>query len=191
MPLADKSLKKELDILWVGKFDFRKQLALAIRSVAATKNPLLKFHIVGGDNDTYYKKLAADLGIDSQCIWHGAVTHTEVQSIMQNADLFFFSSVAEGTPHVVLEAIANNLPVICFDTCGQGDSVNDKVGRKIPLSNPQQSIRDFARELNKLYSDRATLKSLSDNCRQRQAELSWDRKAERMVELYKSVLIKA
>ena len=30
-------------------------------------------------------------------------------------------------PHVVLEAIANNLPVVCFDTCGQGDAVNDKV----------------------------------------------------------------
>lgn len=187
MPLADTSLKKELDLLWVGKLDFRKQLALAIRSVAAAKNPLLKLHIVGGGDDHIYKRLAADLGVDSQCVWHGVVSHAEVQAIMQQADLFFFTSVAEGTPHVVLEAISNNLPVLCFDTCGQGDSVNEKIGRKIPLTHPAQSAQDFAQALNKIYSDRATLKQLSDNCRERQKELSWDKKAEEMVELYQQL----
>ncbi len=49
---------------------------------------------------------------------------------MQKSDVFLFTSVAEGL-HVVLEAIGNNLPVVCFDTCGQGDAVNDKVGKKI------------------------------------------------------------
>jgi glycosyltransferase involved in cell wall biosynthesis len=190
MPLADTSLKKELDLLWVGKLDFRKQLALAIRSVAAAKNPLLKLHIVGGGDDHIYKRLAADLGVDNQCVWHGVVSHAEVQTIMQQADLFFFTSVAEGTPHVVLEAISNNLPVLCFDTCGQGDSVNDKIGRKIPLTNPVQSVKDFARELNHLYSDREILHKMSENCKERQLELSWDVKSQKMIDLYKSVLKK-
>lgn len=49
---------------------------------------------------------------------------------------------------VVLEAIANHLPVLCFDTCGQGDAVNECVGRKVPLSNPNQSVKDFAKEID-------------------------------------------
>ena len=77
-------------------------------------------------------------------------------------------------PHVVLEAIANNLPVVCFDTCGQGDAVNGKVGRKIPLSSPSQSARDFAKLLNELEKDRSLLKLLSENCKERQMELSWE-----------------
>lgn len=133
-PIIDKSQKEYFDVLWVGKLDFRKQLSLALRSIAATKNPHIKLHIVGGGNNFIYQTLAKELGIESQCKWYGAISHEEVQTIMQKSDVFFFTSVAEGTPHVVLEAISNNLPVVCFNTCGQGDSVNEKVGRKIELS---------------------------------------------------------
>ena len=109
-PIIDKSKKEYLDVLWVGKLDFRKQLGLALRSIAKTKNPHIKLHIVGGGNSLPYQALAKELGIETQCKWHGAVSHEEVQRIMQESDVFFFTSVAEGTPHVVLEAIGNNLP---------------------------------------------------------------------------------
>ena len=86
-----------------------------------------------------------------------------------------------------MEAIGNNLPVICFDTCGQGDAVNEKVGRKIPLSNPKQSVHDFAEVLKELESNRTLLKQMSENCKQRQVELSWDEKAKTMVKWYEKV----
>lgn len=184
-PLIDKSQKETFDVLWVGKLDFRKQLGIALQSVAITGNESIRLHIVGGGDAEPYKLLANTLGIKDKCIWHGAVSHDEVQSIMQNSDVFFFTSVAEGTPHVVLEAIGNNLPVVCFDTCGQGDAVNDKVGRKVPLSSPSQSARDFAKLLNELEKDRSLLRLLSENCKERQMELSWEEKAKVMVEWYK------
>ena len=149
-PIVDKSGKDTFDVLWVGKMDFRKQLALALQSVAKSGNDKLRLHIVGGGDTESYQSLAESYGIADKCIWHGAISHDEVQNIMQKSDVFLFTSVAEGTPHVVLEAIGNNLPVVCFDTCGQGDAVNDKVGRKVPLSSPSQSARDFAKLLNEL-----------------------------------------
>lgn len=189
-PIIDKSKKKYFDILWVGKLDFRKQLSLALRSIAATKNPHIKLHIIGGGNNFMYQTLAKELGIESQCKWYGAISHEEVQTIMQKSDIFFFTSVAEGTPHVVLEAISNNLPVICFNTCGQGDSVNEKVGRKIELSNPNLSSQQFAMILNELENNRDILKEMAENCKERQKELSWDRKAQQMIELYEQTLQK-
>lgn len=128
------------------------------------------------------------LGVQKQCIWHGQISHDDVQKIMQESDLFFFTSVAEGTPHVVLEAIGNALPILCFNVCGQGDSVNDSVGMKIPLTNPRQSADDFAEKINYLYNNREFLQKLSDGCKQRQKELSWDNKAKQMVELYNKVI---
>lgn len=182
--IIDKSSKDSFHILWVGKLDFRKQLGLAIGSIAATQNPHIKLHIVGGGDKTSYQDLAQKLGIENQCIWYGAISHEDVQKIMQNSDVFFFTSVAEGTPHVVLEAIGNNLPVICFNTCGQGDSVNEKVGYKIELSNPTDSVHEFAKKLNEIEKNRFILKKLSEQCKTRQQELCWDNKALQMVELY-------
>ena len=187
-PIIDKPQKEYFDVLWVGKLDFRKQLSLALRSIAATKNPHIKLHIVGGGNNFIYQTLAKELGIESQCKWYGAISHEEVQTIMQKSDVFFFTSVAEGTPHVVLEAISNNLPVVCFNTCGQGDSVNEKVGRKIELSNPNLSANEFAIILNHLESNRELLKQLATNCEKRQEELSWETKVKHMIELYQSRL---
>lgn len=187
-PIIDKTQKDTLDVLWVGKMDFRKQLGLAIQSIAKTANPRIKLHIVGGGDSVPYQTLAKELNIDKQCKWHGTITHNEVLRIMQKSDVFLFTSVAEGTPHVVLEAIGNNLPVLCFNTCGQGDSVNEKVGHKIELTNPQQSIKDFAEALNRFEKNRDLLKACSRNCKERQEELSWDNKAKRMVELYQQTL---
>ena len=187
-PLIDKSQKETFDVLWVGKLDFRKQLGIALQSVAITGNESIRLHIVGGGDAEPYKLLANTLGIKDKCIWHGAVSHDEVQSIMQNSDVFFFTSVAEGTPHVVLEAIGNNLPVVCFDTCGQGDAVNEKVGKKILLTNPSKSSQSFATILNEFEENRDLLKYLSENCKQRQVELSWAEKAKTMVGWYEKIV---
>lgn len=177
-----------LELLWVGKLDFRKQLALAIQTIAKLKNKHIRLHIVGGGDSSRYQDLARRLGVAEQCVWHGAVSHDEVQKMMQQSDVFFFTSVAEGTPHVVLEAIGNNLPVLCFDTCGQGDCVNEKVGIKIPLSNPKQSVEEFAQKIEYLHQHKDILQQMSMNCRQRQEELSWDNKAKQMVALYNQIL---
>ena len=189
-PMVDKTDKETFDVLWVGKMDFRKQLALALQTVAKSENNKLRLHIMGGGDAESYQSLAKSYGIADKCIWHGAVSHDEVQDIMQKSDIFLFTSVAEGTPHVVLEAISNNLPVVCFDTCGQGDAVNDKVGRKIPLSSPCQSVSDFAKLLNELEDNRSLLKQLSENCKERQQELSWEEKAKTMMEWYEKILRK-
>lgn len=106
---------------------------------------------------------------------------------MKECDLFFFTSIAEGTPHVVLEAFNNSLPVLCFNTCGHGDCVNEKVGIKIDLSTPKQSINEFASILNDLESNRNRLQCMANNCKVRQQELSWENKAKQMVELYNKI----
>lgn len=182
--------KDTFDILWVGKMDFRKQLGLALKVINMVDHSNLRLHILGGGDANYYKQQAKILGIDKQIVWHGAIPHKEVQELMQTSDIFLFTSVAEGTPHVVLEAIANGLPVVCHDTCGQGDTINDTCGIKIPLSTPKQSVQDFAQAIESLYNDRARLAQLSAGCITRAQELSWENKAKQMVNLYENVLHK-
>ena len=111
-----------------------------------------------------------------------------IMDAMRRAQLFFFTSVSEDTSTVVLEAISNRLPVLCFNACGMASVIDEKVGHKIKLTNPRQSVTDFAEALNRFEKNRDLLKAYSRNCKERQEELSWDNKAKRMVELYQQTL---
>lgn len=183
------------DILWVGRFIYTKQLKLALDVIYQIKNlKNIRFHIVGqafnAEETEKYKKYAQTLGIDNICVWHGQIPNNEVLMLMQKSHLFFFTSIFEATSTVILEAIQNKLPIVCFDRCGFGPIVDSSIGRKIQLSIPQNAIIDFAREITELYNHRNLLDTMSNNCSKKQQELSWDNKAKQMVELYSSIVQK-
>lgn len=179
-----------LKVMWVGKFDFRKQLPLALKAIAKSGNKKIELAVYGTGSEKQTReaqKLAGDLGVTAQVIWHGNQPNSAVLAAMQNSHLFFFTSVSEDTSTVVLEAISNRLPVLCFDACGFGAVIDNSVGIKIKLSKPDQSVSEFAEKLNFLESNRELLKQLSQNCAKRQYELSWEVKAKQMAEVYKNV----
>lgn len=177
--------------MWVGKFDFRKQLPLALKAVAATGNREIILNVYGEGDEIQKieaKRLTEELGIRDQVVWHGNQPHNVVQQAMREAQLFFFTSVSEDTSTVILEAISNRLPVLCFDACGFGAVIDETVGRKIPLTTPSESVKDFAVQLNQLYDNRKLLEEMSLNCESLQHKLSWDEKARRVVALYRQVV---
>lgn len=178
-------------VMWVGKFDFRKQLPLALKVISISGNPEIVLDVYGTGSDdqiSYAKGLADELGISNNVVWHGNQSNAVVMDAMRNAPLFFFTSVSEDTSTVVLEAVSNRLPVLCFNACGMAAVIDEKVGRKIPLTNPEQSAKDFAKILNELEGNRDELKRMSENCKQRQKELSWEEKAKTMVKWYEKVV---
>lgn len=184
---------KYLKVIWVGKFDFRKRLDIALRTMATVCNSHIVFQVFGTGNEQQVKNAQEycwNLGIEDwvKIEWMGNCTNDSVQKAMRESHLFFFTSVSEDTSTVVMEAISNHLPILCFNTCGMGYVVNDKVGIKIPLTNPEQSVKDFAEKIEYLYTHRHVLKRMSDNCRERQRELSWDNKAKMMVEIYNQII---
>ena len=184
--------KETFDIVWVGKFDYRKQLGLAIKTIACLKDCNdLKLHIIGTGTENEinkYKLLAKQLGVENKLIWHGKIPNLTVQQIMRESDLFLFTSIMEGTPHVVLEAIQNALPVVCFDACGQSGVVNNTIGVKIKLRDEKNAIVDFSNAIRNLYNNKEQLYNMSENCSQRQKELSWDSKAQIMLGIYNKVM---
>ena len=108
--------------------------------------------------------------------------------MMREKDLFYFTSVFEGGPHVILESITNNLPILCFDTCGQGVVVDESIGLKVPLTNHKDGVVGFAEKLDYINTHRELLQILSANCTDKQRELSWDSKVKKLIEIYESLI---
>lgn len=182
----------EFNILWVGRMIFTKRLDLALYSIANVKDLVgLKLHICGDGSPALvssYKKLIKDLGIENNIIWHGSTSHQEVQQLMLNSQLFLFTSVKDATSTVILEAMTNYLPVLCFDISGMGYVINDSVGRKVQITNPEQSIVDFSNYIRHFYNSREDLQTMSANCKKRCELFSWESKATIVLEAYNRII---
>lgn len=186
--------RETLEILWVGRFLNTKKLDIALHTIAKLKNrDHVRLHIVGygyGNEETAYRNMAAALGIESNCIWHGKIENSQVHRLMRECDIFFFTSIYEATSTVVLEAIQNRIPIVCHDTCGFGDIVNDTIGRKIALRSPRESVDDFAKIIDSLYNDRTTLKNMLPCFDNISKELTYEHKAERLHRIYQDIIKK-
>lgn len=179
-------------IVWCGRIIYTKRIDIALKAICKVKDlHNIKLHIIGDGTEAEVSKaknLIKDLKIEDLTIWHGRTPHKEVQSIMQKSNLFFFTSIKETTSTVILEAIQNRLPILCFDAFGFGPIVDSTVGIKIPLTNPEQSVKDFAEKIDYLYHHREKLQRMSEGCKAKQIALSWDSKAQQMVEIYKDAI---
>lgn len=177
------------NILWVGRFIYTKKLDIALKTISKLKHlPNLKLHIVGfgmNEEEQYYKKLASSLGVEDACIWYGRQENAKVMELMQQMDVFFFTSIAEVTSTVVLEAMQNRLPIVCHDACGFGPLVDDTIGRKVPLTNPSQSAKDFSLKLEELYNNRSLLSEMRVNFDEKIRVLTYEYKGGLMFEHYK------
>lgn len=181
-------------IVWVGRFIYTKQLGLALKTVAHLRDLKdMEFHIVGkafDDAETMRMKgVAAELGIDGCCVWHGQIANRDVQRLMRSGSVFFFTSIFEATSTVVLEAIQNRLPVVCFDRCGFGPLVDESIGRKVECVSPEKAVADFAYVIRTLHDNPELLRRMSRNCEAKQRELGWSRKIERLMEVYEQCII--
>lgn len=192
--ITDKRRREGFEIIWVGRFIYTKRLDIALQTISRIKDiPGLHFHIVGSGSDIevlHYKQLCQNLGIEEICIWHGNVENVKVHELMRNADLFFFTSIREATSTVIPEAINNCLPIVCFNACGFGPLVTEKIGRKVELTTPQQSIKDFSQIIRELYHNKDLLYNMSLNCHEVLKQLLWDEKARKVVEIYESIIKK-
>ena len=86
----------------------------------------------------------------------------DVDRIMQVSDLFVLSSAWEGFPYVIIEALANGLPIVCTDVGGNSEGVIDGVtGYLVPSEDPVA----LARRIDILIGDAALRKKFSDSGR--------------------------
>ncbi len=174
-------------ILWVGRFIPGKKLDLALRVLARLPQPDIVLDVLGSGSEAenaFYRTLAGKLGVSDRVVWHGKVPHPEVIRWMRSCDLFLFTSVHEVTSTVITEAISAGLPIVCFDICGFGPLVDDRIGRKVPCVHPEQAERDFVSIISGLYANPEEIASMSGGGREHLHRLTWDYKMEQLRKIY-------
>ncbi len=108
-----EGLCKAPHIINVGRLAKEKDQATLLRAFAwlVQRMPQAHLHMVG---DGYLREelemQARKLGIQGQVTFHGG--STQVREFLKKARVFALSSIDEGTPNAILEAMAMGLPIV-------------------------------------------------------------------------------
>jgi glycosyltransferase involved in cell wall biosynthesis len=113
----------------------QRYLVEAAKLVAA-RHPDVRIAFVGdGELRADLEKLASDLGVSSNIVFAGF--QSDVASILAASDVFTLSSLYEGLPVALLEAMAVGCPVVSTDVGGVSQLVrHGETGLLVPPADP-------------------------------------------------------
>jgi glycosyltransferase involved in cell wall biosynthesis len=171
-------------VLSVGNLYASKGHAVVLAALArlGAQGRDIAWVVVGdGPEEGRLKARARELDITGQVTFLGWRPHDEVLALMARADAFVLPSAPEGFGLVYAEAMAQGTPVIACRGEGPDDFVEDGVSG---LLVPPHDAGAVARAIALLLDDRATAARLVRAGHAAVAALTWQRNAERQLEIY-------
>jgi len=107
-------------------------------------------------------------GLEAKCKLLGVYTTVEERTAFMNSlDVFVLPSLTEGTPNVIVEAMAQGKPIIATNVGGVPDLVTDDVGILVPCDD----IQALADAMVRLASDSDLRERMGKAARRRYEEL--------------------
>jgi glycosyltransferase involved in cell wall biosynthesis len=176
-------------VLAVGRLSGEKaftDLIVAMDHLRRLRRDLLVQLLIVGDGPERgrIERAIRDLDLGDRITLPGHVQ--DVRPYYRQADVLAISSVSEGSPNVLLEAMAAGVPVVATSVGGIPEIVADKeTGLLVPPSDPKA----MASAINLLFSNRDLAKTLA--CNALELVRKWHSPQDRarfLLELYEQVL---
>ncbi len=148
-------------IVFVGRGTAEKRvhlLALAAKILKQKKAPV-EFHFVGDLQNSVPTECM------QFCILHGEIDNIDkLNAIYSQSHILAMASTREGFPMVIMEAMMNGVIPITTNVGGISQHiVNEQNGILINALEPEDFIKAFTSEVEKLIGDRKMLEELSNN----------------------------
>ena len=129
---TDKLLDNHSKILAVGRFAPQKDVLSLLRALVLLDEERLAFHIdwYGRPNPQSYfdeclKFMEDHPGIKKYISFHNHINN--IETIYANYGALILTSIYEGYPNVIGEAMSCGLPILCTNVCDNGYMVKDGV----------------------------------------------------------------
>lgn len=157
-----KDIKKEYDIVYVGRLAKVKHVEILLKIVQSIKNqhPDIKVAIVGdGECRNILGKLSNKFGLNKNIYFAGY--QTNVWEWYSKAKISVLTSEREGFPYSVIESLICGVPVVTSN-CGD---VNDVVKNNYNgfIIKKYSDYKSFAHTINKILGNEKLLKIYSMN----------------------------
>jgi glycosyltransferase involved in cell wall biosynthesis len=149
-------LHNPVRLLYVGYLKHMKGLTYLIDAlrILRSQGADAELHLLGaGPEEHALRRAARGAGLSERVTFHGYVPMgAELNRRYDEADIFVFPSLSEGSPRVVLEALAHGLPVVSTSVGSVPDLIRDgQSGLIVPL----RDAGALARAIRRFIDDAA------------------------------------
>ena len=153
-------------VLYAGSFQPRKRVELVIEQAA--RLPALQFRLAGkGETEKNCRELVQQLGCRN-VVFLGHLSSEALGEEMRRSDVFFFPSILEGNPQVLLQAAACGLPLIAMELY-RSDYVVDRETGFLARSDAELSPC-----LDRFAADAALRRSFSEAAVRHAKKFDWN-----------------
>ena len=175
-------------LLFVGRVAHEKNIGFLIKVVEQVRTHIadVLFIIAGeGPARASLEQQTRQLGLGDTIRFVGYLDrHSELNDCYRSADVFIFSSRTETQGLVLLEAMAQGVPLVSIAEMGARDVLKDGIGVLIA----QEDLADFSGKVIKLLGDGPLRREVGDSGRDYANEWSASRQAQRMLAFYKTII---
>ncbi len=169
--------------LYLGSNKPHKNLGRLVEAWAKVKPKDVAMVIAGAWISQFPEPKVAAEKLGVPVIWLGPVPEDDLLALYSAAEAFVFPSLYEGFGLPVLEAMACGAPVACSNISSLPEVAGDAA-----LYLDPESVDSISEALRRLLSDAELRVTLRERGLERAGEFSWNRTAERTLEVYRSVL---
>lgn len=126
---------KKYHLIFVGRIDAGKSLQILLEAVIGLKHiDQVHLDIVGdGPLSKLLQQFAHENGMDEVITWYGQLPRIEAVKMFNSAHLHCITSVSEGNPTTIWEAMSYGVPTLSFDHCGMHDTLDDESGIRVSI----------------------------------------------------------
>ena len=156
-------ISKELkSIVFIGRLIKRKGVEELI--LLTTCYPNIKFNIIGyGSEINKFEN-----NVPSNIIFHGRLSRTNINLVLNQSDILFVPSKSEGFPKVILEAASAGIPSIVYNTYGASNWIKHRENGFIV--NDFNEVKSIVTEL---LNDSKLMQSTSENTKELASDYDW------------------
>ena len=173
-------------LLCVGRLNPRKNLATLAQAFGLLKDRENLRHslVIAGKADADLPAVRRETVASREqgVIFTGFIPDEDLPLLYAAADVFIYPSLFEGVGLPVLEAMASGVPVVTSNTTSLRETAGDAALTVDPLD-----VDRMAEAISRLARDPDLRRSLCHRGLERASEFTWERTAERTLEVYRSV----
>lgn len=170
----------------IGRMIHWKGFILGLKAFSKLESSVSEYWFIGdGPCRRELEAFVREQGLSERVKFYGELNREKVMNVLEKADVLVHPSYHDSAGLVCLEAMALGKPVLCLNTGGPAELVDEECGFRVSVESEDMALIELSEAMGKLSENRQFRTDMGARAQLRVREkFLWDKKVELFAGLY-------